>query len=103
MTQKVVVDCSPRLGAAAEPCYTDLTPEEEEQRGMDANSAQTLAWLNLRAQRVGLLAACDWAVLPDAPLSERKQEEWVVYRQALRDLPSHTRNPATVVWPTPPG
>lgn len=42
----------------------------------------------LRNQRSEILIASDWRVMPDSPLSLEKQEEWKIYRQQLRDLPS---------------
>ena len=42
----------------------------------------------LRKTRDDLLAECDWTLLPSSPLSVEKQNEWKVYRQALRDLPA---------------
>lgn len=59
----------------------------------------------LRQQRDGLLFTCDWTQLPDAPITTEKKAEWVIYRQALRDLPQNYPNLTSldeVVWPTPP-
>lgn len=41
-----------------------------------------------RAERDRLLAATDWMVLPDAPLTDAERAEALAYRQALRDAPS---------------
>ena len=58
---------------------------------------------NLRKERDDLLAKTDKYALPDWPhASLTKQTEWLEYRQALRDLPSTTEDPANVVWPTRP-
>jgi hypothetical protein len=35
-----------------------------------------------------LLTECDWTQNTDNKLSETKKEEWRVYRQALRDMPT---------------
>ena len=59
------------------------------------------AWESIRAQRDKLLAACDWTVMPDVPLSPSLKEAWVTYRQALRDIPAQS-SPLDLVWPTPP-
>lgn len=50
----------------------------------------TELWLDvvLRPRRNALLSACDWAVLPDSPLSSEKLAEWKTYRQSLRDFPA---------------
>ena len=58
---------------------------------------------NLRKERDDLLAKTDKYALPDWPhASLEKQREWLEYRQALRDLPSTTDDPANPVWPTVP-
>lgn len=53
-------------------------------------------------QRNALLAASDWTQAADSPLSDAKKAEWATYRQALRDLPANTSDPANPTWPTPP-
>ena len=53
---------------------------------------------NLRAERNRLLAETDWWVLPDRTATP----EQLAYRQALRDLPANTVDPANPVWPTKP-
>ena len=58
---------------------------------------------NLRKERDDLLAKTDKYALPDWPhASLAKQTEWLEYRQALRDLPSTTEDPANPVWPVQP-
>jgi len=52
----------------------------------------------LRYQRNRLLAETDYLALADATLTD----EMRAYRQALRDLPANTSDPANVVWPTKP-
>ena len=47
----------------------------------------------IRARRDRLLAATDWAVLPDSPLDAQLLEEVKTYRQALRDVPELTNPP----------
>lgn len=65
----------------------------------DLGDAHLLA--AIRAKRDALLAASDFAMLSDAPLSEAKKAEYAQYRQALRDLPS-TVDVAAPVYPTKP-
>jgi len=53
----------------------------------------------LRAKRNQLLAETDYLALADHTLSA----DMTAYRQALRDLPANTTDPANPVWPTKPG
>lgn len=57
------------------------------------------AWKSLRTKRNQLLAQTDYLALADHTLSA----DMTAYRQALRDLPSNTTDPANPVWPTKPG
>ena len=57
------------------------------------------ALVSLRTTRNGLLAETDYLALSDATLSS----DMTTYRQALRDLPANTSDPANPVWPTKPG
>ena len=57
--------------------------------------------IQLRIKRDVLLQQCDWVVsISDYPKEDL--EEWKVYRQALRDLPSTTEDPENPVWPSIP-
>jgi len=49
----------------------------------------------LRTHRNALLSKCDWIMTADNYQSLANKEEWVAYRQALRDLPS---NPPPFKW-----
>lgn len=60
------------------------------------------ALLTVRAERKRRLFESDWTQIPDAPLSAEQRAAWQTYRQALRDLPETTENPADVDWPVPP-
>ena len=56
----------------------------------------------IRARRDRLLAATDWAVLPDSPLDARSLEAVKTYRQALRDVPQQEHFPGAITWPRMP-
>lgn len=56
----------------------------------------------LRSERNEKLRRSDFSMLPDYRLSRENEEEWKVYRQALRDIPSTTEDPENPVWPEPP-
>jgi len=55
-------------------------------------------WEKLRKQRNMTLSETDWMANSDVTMSDA----WRTYRQALRDLPANTTDPANPVWPTPP-
>ena len=58
---------------------------------------------SLRSNRDNILKQSDWVVsVSDSPLSQDKIDEWKMYRQALRDLPTATEDPANPVWPVQP-
>ena len=61
-------------------------------------------WLErLRLERNKRIKQTDYLATIDAPLTTpEKKQEWLDYRQALRDLPSVTEDPANPVWPTAP-
>jgi hypothetical protein len=52
----------------------------------------------LRRQRNQLLTETDYLALSDQTMTAEMQ----AYRQALRDLPANTEDPANPVWPTKP-
>ena len=56
-------------------------------------------WRDLRRFRNERLAECDWTQLADAPVDK---QVWATYRQALRDLPNTTVDPARPNWPEKP-
>ena len=56
----------------------------------------------IRARRDRLLAATDWAVLPDSRLDAQSLEAVKTYRQALRDVPQQEHFPGAITWPRMP-
>lgn len=79
-----------------ETIYVDLEPEE--QARLDAFDPVPGQYEALRDERNKRLAETDWWVLPDCTATT----EQLAYRQALRDLPANTTDPANPVWPTKP-
>lgn len=57
---------------------------------------------SVRAERDRKLAACDWTVLTDSPLTTAKKTEWKAYRTALRNISAAEGFPHTMEWPTEP-
>ena len=92
-------------------------PVSSEMQWMDAPEGCTTKWVledgaivappspsteelmsRLRSERNYLLSKTDYCALSDSTLTD----EMRTYRQALRDLPANTSDPANVVWPTKP-
>ena len=63
------------------------------------STPDSMYWSKLRARRNQLIAETDYLALSDVTLSS----DMTTYRQALRDLPANTTDPANPVWPTKPG
>jgi hypothetical protein len=65
-----------------------------------------LVKVDIRKTRNALLNACDWTQQLDVPLSEAKLQEWVTYRQQLRDITKNISDDILsvndVVWPVQP-
>ena len=78
----------------------EMSAEEIAQREQEyAAIPDERYWESLRAQRNQLLAATDYFANSDVTMSD----EMRTYRQALRDLPANTADPANPSWPTKPG
>ena len=78
----------------------ELTAEEIAEREAYVRDVLPLEQMAaLRRQRDQLLAETDYLGLPDLG---GFSAEMMAYRQALRDLPANTVDPANPVWPTKP-
>ena len=84
----------------------ETTFNNEIQRRKDLDdeylNSSTFLWMKLRSERDNLLLSSDFTQLGDIGLSDSKKTEWINYRQALRDLPANTSDPANPTWPTKP-
>ena len=77
-----------------------LTAEEIQEREAYERDVLPLEQMKeLRRQRNQLLAETDYLALADLTLTDEMRS----YRQALRDLPANTVDPANPVWPVKPG
>ncbi len=79
--------------------HDDPQPTETEIQAEITRLEGEQPWKELRQERNRLLAETDYLALSDLTLSA----EMTTYRQALRDLPSNTSDPANPTWPTKPG
>ena len=79
-----------------------FTAEEEAEwnavNAAAAANADNVASAQVREERDYKLAVCDWRASSDVTMSD----EWRVYRQALRDVPTQAGFPTSVTWPIEP-
>ena len=86
--------------ATGETVSIPLTAEEiAEREAYERDVLPGVLLENLRQRRNQLLTETDYLALVDSTLTDEMQ----AYRQALRDLPANTVDPANPVWPTKPG
>ena len=104
MMNKLIINAQ-----TGEVTQTTLTAEEiAEREAYERDVLPGLLWEQLRVERDRRLAETDWVTLKaiDASidgLGVQLPQVWMDYRQALRDLPANTVDPANPVWPTKPG
>tara|TARA_R110001599_G_scaffold168099_1_gene357918 strand:- start:1894 stop:2262 length:369 start_codon:yes stop_codon:yes gene_type:complete len=81
--------------------YEKPPKEEFEAKLQELIDAQP--WKEIREERDTALIKTDKYTVPDWPHSTPEvRQAWLDYRQALRDLPSVTEDPANPVWPVAP-
>jgi len=77
----------------------DITqPTEAEIQAEIARLEAEQPWKELRQKRDRLIAETDYLAMADSTLTA----EMAAYRQALRDLPANTTDPANPVFPVRP-
>jgi hypothetical protein len=77
----------------------DAQPTEAELQAAYDAAIASAALADLRSKRNQLLAETDYLGLPDLG---GFTPEMAAYRQALRDLPANTTDPANPAWPVKP-
>ena len=66
------------------------------------NKSDEEIWFEIRNKRNTLLRESDWTQMNDSPLNTEKKNEWLNYRNNLRNLPQTFINPDEVIWPDVP-
>jgi hypothetical protein len=95
MTTKKIVN-----GITGEEQVLPFTAEEiQEREAYERDVLPGVLLENLRIRRNQLLTETDYLALADSTLTDEMRS----YRQALRDLPANTVDPANPVWPVKPG
>ena len=77
---------------------TDIRPSRDEFN----TGLRNFKLQELRQERNKRLADADWVTLKAYSTDTPVPDEWKVYMQALRDLPSNTEDPTNPVWPMRP-
>mgnify|MGYP003648419684 CR=1 FL=1 len=77
-------------------------PSKEEFEAKLQEIVRERNWKNLREERNTRLAEVDWVFSGDYRVDIEMYQEWLLYRKALRDLPSTTEDPANPIWPKKP-
>ena len=67
-----------------------------------AQEAHEAAVESARAKRDRLLTESDWITIRATDTGDPVPTEWLVYRQALRDIPEQTGFPEEIEWPQEP-
>ena len=62
----------------------------------------TVLAASARQKRDRLIAATDYLITPDYPISDDRLAKVKTYRQALRDIPEQSGFPRTIIWPDKP-
>ena len=88
-----------RNGLTGETVETVLTGAEAEAWRAARRLSDEELLQGLRQRRNQLLTETDYLALADSTLTDEMRS----YRQALRDLPANTVDPANPVWPVKPG
>jgi hypothetical protein len=81
------------IGGDPQPTEAELQAAWDEYQS-EGGTAMVL----LREKRDRLLSDTDWWAVADRTMTDEER----TYRQALRDLPANTADPANPVWPTKP-
>jgi uncharacterized phage infection (PIP) family protein YhgE len=98
-----------KLDAGIDPRVVDISRDDsgnvivqlnEENKNKINEDVQQFNLIQLRIKRDARLQKCDWTQTNDIGLEN--EEEWLAYRQALRDLPVNTEDPTNPVWPEQP-
>jgi len=93
----VILNVNTQTGEITETNFS--AQESAEQEAFNRDVLPGIQLQNFRAVRNRLLAETDWWANSDVTMTDEQR----AYRQALRDLPANTVDPANPVWPVKPG
>jgi len=93
----VILNVNTQTGEITETNFS--AQERAEQEAFNRDVLPGIQLQDFRAARNRLLADTDWWANSDVTMTDEQR----AYRQALRDLPANTVDPANPVWPVKPG
>lgn len=67
----------------------------------EIQSDKQAMWEAVISRRNIELKESDWTQLPDIPFTEEKKQQWIQYRQLLRDITKYD-DPYNIPWPGKP-
>jgi hypothetical protein len=88
------------VGYTADGAWVQITELGKTIEGLNLQRTKPITAQAVRAERDGKLLMSDWTQLADVP--QAVKDSYVSYRQALRDVPSQSGFPQSVVWPELP-
>ena len=88
--------------STGETVETRLTDAEAEAWRAERRSSDERLLQDLRDERNRRLAETDWEIVKHKELGTNIPAALKTYRQALRDLPANTSDPANPTWPVKP-
>jgi hypothetical protein len=97
---QVPSDLDPEVVMAVQDSEGTITLQADPVKVQAKTDAQ---WVQVRTQQKQKLYESDWTcsvVDPPAPILAQR-DQWVLYRQALRDVTTQS-DPFNITWPTPP-
>lgn len=98
ITQATVLDQTPIHGEQGWTIGWTVKDKSQEQITQETEAKAQ----QIRKIRDQLLTDCDWVTVRATDTNTAIPQEWLDYRQALRDVSSQTDFPHVVVWPTDP-
>jgi hypothetical protein len=97
---EIISDHRGEVGYTADGAWVQITELGKTIEGLNLQRTKPITAQAVRAERDGKLLMSDWTQLADVP--QAVKDSYVSYRQALRDVPSQSGFPQSVVWPELP-
>jgi len=97
---EVVSDYRGEVGYTVGGVEVQITELGKTIEGLNLQRTRPITAQAVRSERDVKLMMSDWTQLSDVP--QAVKDRYVLYRQALRDVPSQSGFPTEVIWPAKP-